>query len=98
MSDPLSRREFVRCAGRWAGAALIGGWLASVLLRDEPPDAGAPSRLCGHCPSLPGCRLPQGERARMALAVQRQASRVPPDAPRLCARPDGRPATETRGA
>jgi hypothetical protein len=67
MKDEVPRREFLCSLGRWASLGAIGVWLGDVALRRPRPDAAARLALCGECPSIPTCDLPQGVRARQKL-------------------------------
>lgn len=67
----MTRREMLRMIGRGAAfgglgllAALLGRRSASPALVETPCSGGG---RCGACPALPGCGLPRGLSARLAL-------------------------------
>jgi hypothetical protein len=67
-NSPTTRREFFRAAARYAalgGLALLSGKLASQATGTrEAPCSG--DGLCGRCPALANCPLPQALATRSA--------------------------------
>lgn len=67
----MTRREMVRAIGRGVAfgglgllAVLLGRRAATPVRRETPCSGGG---RCGACPALPGCGLPRGLSAQVAL-------------------------------
>ena len=58
----VSRRELLRGAARWLVLAAGGGALAGLMTKRGA--ACERGEVCGGCPLLPGCALPQAKTQR----------------------------------
>ncbi|MGB2819543.1 MAG: hypothetical protein WBF17_01075 [Phycisphaerae bacterium] len=60
----LSRREFLRAAGRNVALGLLGAAAVALLLRRRGGQACGNGEWCRSCAALDRCRLPQATRTK----------------------------------
>ena len=72
-SRKTGRREFLRNAGRYALAALLGGGIGTLAGRDGGDGEKCIKQgVCRGCPRVRGCHLPQAMSLKEAEARERR--------------------------
>ncbi len=72
-SRKVSRREFLRNAGRYALTALLGGGIGALVSRDGGDGEKCINQgVCRGCPRLRTCHLPQAMSLKEAEARERR--------------------------